>query len=81
MDTVKIRLTRVFVTILIIYYKVSATNINLALFTGMLDRVKGLPWNKSLKPTVTRVTPFAEMANPAPRYGGLVPPFRCNIVY
>jgi hypothetical protein len=31
--------------------------------------------NKSLKPTVTRVTPFAEMANPAPRYGGLVPPF------
>jgi len=32
-------------------------------------------WNKSLKPTVTRVTPFAGMANPAPRYGGLVPPF------
>jgi len=24
---------------------------------------------------VTHVTPFAEMANPAPRYGGLVPPF------
>jgi hypothetical protein len=31
--------------------------------------------NKSLKPTVTRVTPFAEKANPAPRNGGLVPPF------
>jgi hypothetical protein len=31
--------------------------------------------NKSLKPTVTRVTPFAEKAKPAPRYGGLVPPF------
>ena len=30
--------------------------------------------NKSLKPTVTRVTPFAEKAKPAPRYGGLVPP-------
>jgi hypothetical protein len=30
--------------------------------------------NKSLKPTVTHVTPFAEKANPAPRYGGLVPP-------
>ena len=30
--------------------------------------------NKSLKPTVTRVTPFAAKANPAPPYGGLVPP-------
>jgi len=30
--------------------------------------------NKSLKPTVTHVTPFAKKANPAPRYGGLVPP-------
>jgi hypothetical protein len=26
--------------------------------------------NKSLKPTVTRVTPFANMAKPAPHYGG-----------
>ena len=33
--------------------------------------------NKSLKPTVTRVTPFAKKANPAPRYGGLVPPLNC----
>jgi hypothetical protein len=32
-------------------------------------------YNKSLKPTVTRVTPFAEMANPAPNYSGLIPPF------
>jgi tetratricopeptide (TPR) repeat protein len=31
--------------------------------------------NKSLKPTVTHVTLFAEEANPAPRYCGLVPPF------
>jgi hypothetical protein len=30
--------------------------------------------NKSLKPTVTRVTPIAETAKYAPRYGGLVPP-------
>ena len=30
--------------------------------------------NKSLKPTVTRDTPFAAEAKPAPRYGGLVPP-------
>ena len=34
-----------------------------------------MAYNKSLKPTVTRVTPFAEMAKLAPRYGGLVPPF------
>jgi hypothetical protein len=33
------------------------------------------PLNKSLKPTVTRFTLFADKANPAPRYGGLVPPF------
>jgi hypothetical protein len=33
-----------------------------------------LQQNKSLKPTVTRVTPFAEKAKPAPLYGGLVPP-------
>ena len=32
------------------------------------------PYNKSVKPTVTHVTHFAEMAKPAPRYGGLVPP-------
>ena len=31
--------------------------------------------NKSLKPTVMRVTPFAKKAKPAPPYGGLVPPF------
>ncbi len=31
--------------------------------------------NNSLKPTETCVTHFAEMAKPAPRYGGLVPPF------
>ena len=31
-------------------------------------------YNKSLKPTVTHVTPFAEKAKLAPRYGGLVPP-------
>jgi hypothetical protein len=29
----------------------------------------------ALKPTVTPVTPFAAQAKPAPRYGGLVPPF------
>jgi hypothetical protein len=29
--------------------------------------------NNLLKPTITHVTPFAEKANPAPRYGGLVP--------
>ena len=31
--------------------------------------------NKSLKPTVTHVTLFAENAKVAPYYGGLVPPF------
>jgi hypothetical protein len=31
-------------------------------------------YNNPLKPTETRVTPFAEMANLAPRYGDLVPP-------
>jgi hypothetical protein len=36
--------------------------------------------NKSLKPTVSRVTPFAEQTKPAPRYGGLVPPFYAPIV-
>jgi len=30
--------------------------------------------NKSLKPTVTHGTPFADKAKSAPRYGGLVPP-------
>jgi hypothetical protein len=30
--------------------------------------------NNPLKPTVVRVTPFAEKAKPTPRYGGLVPP-------
>jgi hypothetical protein len=31
--------------------------------------------NKSLKPTLTRVTHLTAKAKPAPRYGGLVPPF------
>ncbi len=43
-----------------------------------------LPWtryenyqdNKSLKPTVTPVTQFEEMAKLAPHYGGLVPPLQ-----
>ena len=35
--------------------------------------------NKSLKPTLKPVTPFAEMAKSAPRYGGLVPPFYSSI--
>jgi len=26
---------------------------------------------------VTHVTPFAKKAKPAPRYGGLIPPFCC----
>jgi hypothetical protein len=33
----------------------------------------GSPYNNPLKPTVTRVTSFAEIAKPAPHYGGLVP--------
>jgi hypothetical protein len=45
------------------------------------------PGNNSLKDVeqitktdrFTRVTPFAEKANPAPRYGGLVPPLDTNI--
>jgi len=36
--------------------------------------------NKSLKPTVTHVTHFAEKAKPAPRYGSLVPPFYTQIL-
>ena len=36
--------------------------------------ISSYPHNNSLKPTVTRVTHFAEKAKPAPRYGGLVPP-------
>ena len=39
-----------------------------------MDFVEGV-YNKSLKPTVTRVMSFAKKAKPAPRYGGLVPPF------
>ena len=35
--------------------------------------------NNSLKPTVTRVTHFAEIAKFAPHYGGLVPPF-CDLI-
>ena len=34
-----------------------------------------MTWNNSLKQTVTRVTHFAEIAKPSPRYGRLVPPF------
>jgi hypothetical protein len=37
-----------------------------------------MPANKSLKPTATRVTLFAEEANPAPHYGGLVPPLHAG---
>gem|GEM_PF-5243758 len=33
------------------------------------------PSNKSIKLTITHVTPFAEKAKPVPRYGGLVQPF------
>jgi len=32
-------------------------------------------YNKSLKPTVQRVTLFAAKAKTAPHFGGLVPPF------
>jgi hypothetical protein len=39
-----------------------------------MEYIEYMQQNKSLKPTVTRVTPFAEMAKPTPRYGGLVPP-------
>ena len=45
------------------------------LASGIIGKGYGLTWNKSLKQTVTRVTPFAAKAKPAPRYGGLVPPF------
>ncbi len=44
-------------------------------FHAVMNGIIDLQPNKSLKPTVTRVTRFAEMANPAPRYSGLVPPF------
>ena len=37
--------------------------------------------NKSLKPTVTRVTLFAAKAKPAPRYGSSVPPFYVQIIF
>jgi len=36
--------------------------------------MNGMKWNKSLKPTATRVTLFAEKAKFAPYFGGLVPP-------
>jgi hypothetical protein len=35
---------------------------------------KNKTYNKSFKPALTRVTLFAERANPAPCYGGLVLP-------
>jgi hypothetical protein len=35
-----------------------------------------MPYNNSLKPTITRVTLYAvEKQIPVPRYGGLIPPF------
>ena len=37
-----------------------------------------LPPNNSLKPTITRVTHFAEKAKCAPHYGGLIPPLYGN---
>jgi hypothetical protein len=37
-------------------------------------------YNKSLKLTVTRITPLAKQAKFAPRYGGLVPPFDSRII-
>jgi len=40
-----------------------------------MSNMIGLTWNKSLKPTVTRVMPFAELAKSLPRYGSLAPPF------
>ena len=40
-----------------------------------MEYIEYMQQNKSLKPTVTRVTPFAANAKPAPRYGGSVPPF------
>ena len=32
-------------------------------------------YNNSLKPTITRVTHFAQIAKLLPHYGGLIPPF------
>ena len=43
-----------------------------------INSIEKILWNKSLKPTVTRVTPFAKMAKPAPRYGGFT---LANIFY
>jgi hypothetical protein len=37
-------------------------------------------YNKSLKQTITHVTPFATEANPAPRYGDLVPPLDDKLI-
>ena len=38
-------------------------------------------YNNSLKPTVNACHVLCEkMANPAPRYGGLIPPFHRNII-
>ena len=45
------------------------------LASDIIGNGHGLTGNKSLKPTVTRVKPFAEKVKPAPPYGGLVPPF------
>jgi hypothetical protein len=39
-----------------------------------MDAFGSNPYNNPLKPTVTRVTHFAEKAKTTPRYGGLAPP-------
>ena len=49
-----------------------------AMGTYIIGKLNYRTQNKSLKPTVTHVTPFAKKAKPAPRYGGLVPPF-CSL--
>jgi len=43
-----------------------------------IGKLNDISQNKSLKPTMTRVTPFAERAKPVPRYGGLVPPLHAG---
>lgn len=47
---------------------------NIALNTTYRTLLNLLPY-KSLKPTVTHVTPFAEKVNLAPHYGSFVPLF------
>ena len=57
---------------------VNGRNSQAAYAQSKLAKMKVKSQNNPLKPTVTRVTPFAEKANPAPRYGGLIPPFCCQ---